>query len=145
MKRKQIRYLDIFKIINILILLSADAKSAILLRVPSLTKAEVRNFPLQHFPIWFCLVNGQLDMSLRRVNQCFCLFNIQQWSVLSFILSTTFSITEILPSLSPCPPFLKEIQQCVNCYVSVPIFHQNAKTSTVLYIYNTWRNVPKPS
>ena len=89
-KRKQIRYLNIFNIINILTLLSADAKSAILLRVPSLTKVEVRNFPLLYFPRWFCLVNGQLAMSLRRVKRsamckfyCFCLFDIQQWSFLS--------------------------------------------------------------
>ena len=45
-KRKQIRYLNIFNIINILALLSADAKLAILLRVLSLTKVEVRNFSL---------------------------------------------------------------------------------------------------
>ena len=44
-KRKQIRYFNIFNIINILTLLSGYAKSAILLRVPSLTKVEVRNFP----------------------------------------------------------------------------------------------------
>ena len=68
-KRKQIRYLNIFNIINILTLLSADPKSAILLRVPSLTKVEVRNFPLLYFPRWFCLVNGQLAMSLRRVKR----------------------------------------------------------------------------
>ena len=71
-------------------MLNADAKSAILLRVPSLTKVEVCNFPLLHFPRWFCLVNGQLAMSQRRVErlvickiQYFCFFNIQQWSVLS--------------------------------------------------------------
>ena len=68
-KRKQIRYLNIFNIINILTLLSADPKSAILLRVPSLTKVEVHNFPLLHFPRWFCLVNGHLVMPLRRVKR----------------------------------------------------------------------------
>ena len=36
--------------INILTLLSADAKSAILLRDPSLTKFEVRNLQFLHFP-----------------------------------------------------------------------------------------------
>ena len=89
-KYKRIRYLNIFNIINILTLLSADAKSVILLRVLPLTKVEVPNFLLLHFPRWFCLVNGQLAMSLRRVKrsvickfQCFCLFDIQQWSVLS--------------------------------------------------------------
>ena len=34
--------------------ISADAKSAVLLRVPSLTKAEIRNFPSLHFPRWLC-------------------------------------------------------------------------------------------
>ena len=66
-KRKQTIYLNIFNIINILTQLSADAKSAVLLRVPSLTKVEVRNFLLLHFPRWFCLVNGQFAMSLQRV------------------------------------------------------------------------------
>ena len=40
-------------ILMLLILLSADAKSAVfyvLLRGPSLTKLEVRNFPLLRFP-----------------------------------------------------------------------------------------------
>ena len=89
-KRKQIRYLNILNILNTLTLLSADAKSAILLRVPSLTKVEVPNFPLIHFSRWFSLVNGQRAMSLRRVKksvlcklQCFCLLDIQQWSVYS--------------------------------------------------------------
>ena len=72
---------------------SADAKSAVLLKVPSITKVEVGNFPLLHFPRWLCLVHGQLDMSLRRVKrsvkckyQCFCLFDIQKRSVLSSVL-----------------------------------------------------------
>ena len=82
-KSKQIRYLNIFNIINILTLLSADKKLAILLRVLSWTKVEVRNFPLLHCPRWFCLVNGQLALSLQRVErsvirkfQCLCLFDI---------------------------------------------------------------------
>ena len=104
-QHKQIRY-NIFSIINILTLLSADAKSDILVRVPSLTKAEVRNFPLIHFPRWFCLVNGQLFMSLQRVKrsvirkiQCFCLFDIQQWSVLSQVLLSPSQKSPLNPSL----------------------------------------------
>ena len=74
-KRKQIRYLNIFYIVNVLTLLSA--KSAILLRVPSLTKVEERNFRLLHFPRLFCLVNGQLSMSLRRVKRSvICKFHV---------------------------------------------------------------------
>ena len=77
-------------ILTLLTMLSADVKSVVLLRVPSLTKVQVRNFPLLHFPKWLCLVHGQLAISLRCVKrlvickcQCFYLFDIQQWSVLS--------------------------------------------------------------
>ena len=49
--------------------ISADAKSAVLLRVPSLIKLEISNFPLLHFPIWLCLVYGQLAMSLQHVKR----------------------------------------------------------------------------
>ena len=77
---------QIADIVTLLRLLSAD----VLLRIPSLSKVEVLNFPLLHFPKWLCLVHGQLAMSLpcmkRQVIckcQCFCLFDIQQWSVLS--------------------------------------------------------------
>ena len=41
--------------------------SGVLLRIPSLTKVEVRNFALLHFPKWFCLVHWQLVMSLQHV------------------------------------------------------------------------------
>ena len=56
-------------ILTLLILLSADGKSPVLLSVPSLAKVEVRNFLLLHFPKWLCLVDGQLMMSLRHVRR----------------------------------------------------------------------------
>ena len=37
-------------ILTLLSLLSAHAKAAVLLKVPSLTKVQVRNLPLLHFP-----------------------------------------------------------------------------------------------
>ena len=77
-------------ILILLTLLSAVTKLAVLLRVLPLTKVQLRNFPLLHFTKWLCLVLGQLGMPLRRVKkliickcQCFYLFDIQQWSVLS--------------------------------------------------------------
>ena len=77
-------------ILILLTLLSAVTKLAVLLRVLPLTKVQLRNFPLLHFTKWLCLVLGQLAMPLRRVKkliickcQCFYLFDIQQWSVLS--------------------------------------------------------------
>ena len=77
-------------ILILLTLLSAVTKLAVLLRVLPLTKVQLRNFPLLHFTKWLCLFLGQLAMPLRRVKkliickcQCFYLFDIQQWSVLS--------------------------------------------------------------
>ena len=105
MKRKLIRY---FKSINFSLL---SAESAILLRVSSLTKAEVRNFPLLHFPRWLCLVHGQLAMSLRRVKGYLC---VRYSTMVSFILSATLSVTEST---------LEENQLSVNCYVSFLNFH----------------------
>ena len=100
-KRKQIRHINVFNIINILILLSADAKLAVLLWVPS---TQVRNLPLLHFPRWFCFVNVLFAMSLRSVKrsvickfQCFCLFNIQQWSILSYVLLSPSQKFDSLP------------------------------------------------
>ena len=68
-----------------------SAVLCVLLMVPSLTKVEVRNFPFLYFPRWLCRIHGQLGTSLRGGKrsvifkcQCFC-------------LSTTFSVTEILP------------------------------------------------
>ena len=101
--RNTTRYLNIFNFINILTLMSTDAKSAILLRVPSLTKnVEARNFPLLHFPRCFCLVNGQLATSLRRVKRLVIweipmFLSLRCSTIVSFILSTTFYITEIPP------------------------------------------------
>ena len=59
-------------ILMLIILLSADAKSAVLsvvLRVPSITKVEVRSFLLLHFSRWLCLIHGQLGTSMRRVKR----------------------------------------------------------------------------
>ena len=121
--------LNIFNIIYILTLPSADAKSAIFLTVSSLTKVEVRRCYI--FPDGF-VWSMELAMSLEHVKssvickfQCFCLFDIQQWFVLS----------KVLLSPSQKSPPLKEIQLSVRCNISVLIFHQNAKTITVLYIY----------
>ena len=54
-------------ILRLLTLLSADAKLAVPLRVPSLTKVQLRNFPLLHFPKWLCLIHGKLAVSLQQV------------------------------------------------------------------------------
>ena len=81
----------------LLTLLSAT----VLLRVPSLTKFEVCNFPLLHFPKWLSLVHGQLAMSLRRIKRC---------QLLRFYFQ--FSSTKILKTLQilVSTVFLRNIQ-----------------------------------
>ena len=115
-------------ILTLLKLLSADAKLVVLLRVQLLTKVEVRNFPLLLFPRWLSLVHLQLAISLRRVKrsivskyQCFCLYDIQYWSVLSQELR--------FPSQKS---FLEEIQVGVATSLFSIFIHENTKTNTVL-------------
>ena len=90
--RKQENYKKLKRsdILSLLALLSADVKSAVLLMVPSLTKVEVFNFLLLHFPTWIlfgswttCYVSGTCEKVHICKCQCFSLFNIDQWSVLS--------------------------------------------------------------
>ena len=42
-------------------LLNADAKSAVILRVPSSTKVEGCSFSSLHFPKWLCLIHGYVS------------------------------------------------------------------------------------
>ena len=69
----------------------------------STTKVQVHNFPLLHFPKWLCLVHAQLAIFLRCVKRlvickCKCLFlSLRYSTMVSFILWTTFSLTEIHP------------------------------------------------
>ena len=117
-------------ILALLTLLSVDSSSTVLLRVLSLTRVQVRNFPLLHLPKWLSLVHGQLAMSLQHVKKlvickCFCLFDIKQWSVLS----------EVLPS--PSQKFiLEKIQLGVN-------IHQNNRITTGLNIFSILEDLLK--
>ena len=84
MKLKQIRYFDIINIAECWCKIDSTFEGSVISQV------EVGNIALLHFSKWLCLVHGQLAMSLRHVKrsvickcQCFCLFIIQQWSVLS--------------------------------------------------------------
>ena len=111
-------------------MLSADSSSTVLLRVLSLTRVQVRNFPLLHLPKWLCLDREQLAMSLQHVKKlvickCFCLFDIKQWSVLSEVL------------LSPSQKFiLEKIQLGVN-------IHQKNKITTGLNIFSILEDLLK--
>ena len=99
-------------ILTLSILLSADAKSAELLSVLSLTKVELRIFPnVSKFPdgSWTtCYVSATYEKVDLCKCQCFCLFDVQQWSVLSKVL------------LTPSQKFpLEETQLSVDYYVSI--------------------------
>ena len=117
----------------------------LLLSVPSWTKVEIPNFSLLHFLGGSArLMNNSLCLCDVRKGRSYVNSNVSVSSIFNngqFYLKYYFLHHRNPPALSP----LKEIQLSVNCYVSVFIFHQNAKTITFLYIYRAWRNVPKPS
>ena len=48
-------------------LLSADAKSAVVVRVPSSTKVEGCSFSSLHFPKWLCLIHGYVSAKCGKV------------------------------------------------------------------------------
>ena len=71
-------------VLTLLTLLNADAKSGVLISTSSLTKGEVCSLSLPHFPRWICLIS------------------LRYSTMVGFVLSTTFSVTEV--------PLLEEIQ-----------------------------------
>ena len=109
-------------ILTLLTLLSADAKSAVLLRVPSLTKVELRNSPLLFFPKCFQIPKWFMDNLL-----CLC----DVWKGQSYV-NANVSISSIFNNgqfylkyyfLRHWNSSLEEIQLSVNCYVSIINFH----------------------
>ena len=84
-----IRNASISDILTLLILLSADAKLPVVLRVPSLITVGVRNFSLLHFRRWLCLIHGQFIMSL----QCLCnVMSLQCYVSANVSVSSIFKI-----------------------------------------------------
>ena len=102
---------SILDILTWLTLLSADAKSIVLLKVPSLNKIEL------HFPKCFQISKWFMDNLL-------CLFDV--WKLRSYA-NANFSIFnngQFYLLLSPWQKFpLEEIQLSVNCHVSILNFH----------------------
>lgn len=81
-------------ILTLPILLSADPKSPVVLRVPSLTKVKVHKLSLLHFPRWFCLIHGQF----RRVKRSYVNANVSVSSIpKNGPLSTFFSVGKAPP------------------------------------------------
>ena len=122
-------------ILTLLTLLSADAKWAVLLRVPSITKVEVRkvDFPLLHFPKWLSLFHAQLAMSLRRVKRsvtCKCQFSVSLiFNSCQFYLKYYFLRHRNSPS--------KRFSWVSIAASLFSIFvHQNTKNTTGLNIYS---------
>ena len=119
-KLKQVRY---FNVINIAECWCEIGCTLYTSECSVINQVEVSNFPLLHFPRWFFLIQGQLGMSLRRMNGWsylnVCLFDIQQWSVFKVLLSPSLKCT------------LKEIHLRVIATFLFSIFiHQNTKSTT---------------
>ena len=72
-------------ILTLLTLLSTDVKSAVLLTVPSLTKVELRNIPLLHFPKCLQIPKWFIDNLL-----CLC----DVWKGQSYV-NTNVSVSSI--------------------------------------------------
>ena len=129
-------------ILALLTVLSADAESAVLLRVPSLSKVEARNFPLVHFPRCLCLVHEQLSVSLRCVKgRSYVNANIssiRSSRIVRYILSTTLPVTEIAPRRD------SDKCQLLRLYSQFS-FTKILKTLQVIIFTAFWRNVPRPS
>ena len=92
-----------FYILTLLTLLSADAKSGLYLRVSSLTKVEVRNFLLLHFPdgsVWFmdnllCLCDVWKGRSYVNANVSVCLiFNNVEFYLKYYFLRLRNSLSK---------------------------------------------------
>ena len=120
--------------------MSADAKLAVLLRILSLIKVDVRNFSLLHFPKWLCLIHGQLAMSLRCEKighmQIPMFLSLRYSTMVSFILSATFSATEI-------PPWRNSAKcQLLRLYSQFS-FTKILKALQVLIFAAFWRNVQR--
>ena len=54
--------------------------------------------------------------------------SLRYWNIVSYFLSTTFSVTKILPR-----------RDSANCKLLHLYFHQNTKSTTVLCIYNIFK------
>ena len=111
-----------------------------------------RHYPKLKYAISRCYIFP--DGSVWLMDNLLCLCDV--WKGPSYVKSNV-SVSSIfneghfyiksyfLHHRNPLPLPLREIQLSVNCYLSVVIFQQNAKTITVRYIHSTWRNVPRPS
>ena len=129
-------------ILILLTLLSVDAKSVVL-RVLSLTKVKVRNFSLLHFLKWYCLVDGQLAISLLRV-KCLPFVNANVSVVLIFSNGQLYRKYYFLCYRNfPLKRF---------SYVSILLllysqfsFTKILKALQVLILKTFWRNVARPS
>ena len=97
-----------------------------------MTKAEVHNFALLYFSNWLSLVHGQhVSAACANVGHLKILMVLSPpySTMVSFILSTVTSITEIPP--------LEEIQLILNATsLFLILIHQNTKSTTGLNIYS---------
>ena len=108
--------------------------------VPSLTKVEVFNFPLLHFPTWLCLVHGQLVMSLGRVKR-FIYVNANV-SVSSVLINGQFYLNYyFLHHRNSSSKRFSQMSIATSLFLM--FIHQNTKSTTGLNIYNHLQERPK--
>ena len=120
-------------ILILLTLLSTD----VLLRVPSLTKVEVRNFALPHFPKWTTCYVSAMREKVGHIQMPMFL-SLRYSTMVSFILSTTFSVTEIHPRRDSAKCQLLRLYSQFS-------FKKKLKLLQFLIFIAFWRNVPRLS
>ena len=135
-KCKQIRYFNIINISECWWEITCSSEG----------KVEVHNFSLLHFSRWLCLIHGQLAMSLRRVKevcnmvickcQCFYLFDIQVWSVLSQVPLSVSQKFYPWRASARC--------QFLRLYSQLPFTKILKIIQSFIYI-TFWTNAPRPS
>ena len=122
---------------TLLALLSADAKSAVLLRIRWLTKVEARDFPWLHFPRWLCLVHGQLVSATWKGRS----YVNARVSVSSMFNNSQFYFKYYFLRHKNSPRSI-ELVSIVQYLFSI-LIHQNTKSTTDLNIYSILKERPK--
>ena len=127
---------------TLLTLLNADAKSAVLLRVLSLTKDEIGNIPLLNFPKCFQIPKWFMDNLL-----CLCnmwkgrSYTNENVSVSSIFNNGQFYLKYYLPCHRNLPS--KRLSKAIATSLFSIFIHQNIKSTTSLNIYNILEKYPK--
>ena len=132
-------------ILTLLTLLSADVKSTVLLRIPSLTKVELCNFQLLHFPKCFQVPKCFMDNALYLCN----IWKGRSWVNANVSVSSIFNNDQFYLRYyflrQRTPPRKDSAKSQLLRLYSKFSFIKVLKALQVLIFTTFWRNVTRPS